>query len=354
MLAFPAALPDDAVFSRPSLTAEVAMSIHAVCPTCAAKINAPDKAAGKRVKCPKCGEPLVVPSATGPTPAWMDDERPATTPRRPRVPTLAEVDLEDLAANILSDGGEDDAASHEPSEEEQGVTFSCPSCEEAYRVSEELVGKKIRCRKCGESSRIAADAASLPASAVAKQPRATAPAASLSLKVPELKDLPKPGFPWLPVVLVAAGVAVLVGAAGLFIGIGFGLTSHPSPAPASPAATTQPSPQPPKENPKVRIFREKVAQFLDEARAGAKLLTLFPSVDQASAKADQIEDLYAHLPEVPPEIDPTGEVAKKLKEIDGLFFLGRGYAKLALEYASFNNTDGIKKSYGSCIRPRPI
>ena len=31
------------------------MPIHVVCPSCQAKINAPDKAAGKRLKCPKCG-----------------------------------------------------------------------------------------------------------------------------------------------------------------------------------------------------------------------------------------------------------------------------------------------------------
>jgi predicted RNA-binding Zn-ribbon protein involved in translation (DUF1610 family) len=54
------------VFGRPSLKAEVAMSVSIVCQNCQAKINAPDKVAGKRVKCPKCGEPLLVPSATNP------------------------------------------------------------------------------------------------------------------------------------------------------------------------------------------------------------------------------------------------------------------------------------------------
>ena len=73
------------------------MPISVVCPTCAAKINAPDKAAGKHVKCPKCGEPLLVPSAAGPTPDWMQEAPPATTPGRPRVPNPAKVHPEDLS-----------------------------------------------------------------------------------------------------------------------------------------------------------------------------------------------------------------------------------------------------------------
>jgi hypothetical protein len=32
----------------------IAMAIQLVCPICASKIAAPDKASGKRVKCPRC------------------------------------------------------------------------------------------------------------------------------------------------------------------------------------------------------------------------------------------------------------------------------------------------------------
>ena len=52
------------------------MPISVACPVCAARIKAPDLAAGRRVKCPKCGEPLAVPSATGPTPDWVPDSPP--------------------------------------------------------------------------------------------------------------------------------------------------------------------------------------------------------------------------------------------------------------------------------------
>jgi hypothetical protein len=39
------------------------MSIAVVCSNCSAKLNAPDGAAGKKVKCPKCQSPIVVPDA---------------------------------------------------------------------------------------------------------------------------------------------------------------------------------------------------------------------------------------------------------------------------------------------------
>ena len=39
------------------------MPIAVTCPECSAKMKAPDAAAGKKVKCPKCGEMLTVPAA---------------------------------------------------------------------------------------------------------------------------------------------------------------------------------------------------------------------------------------------------------------------------------------------------
>ena len=39
------------------------MSISVVCSGCNAKLNAPDGAAGKKVKCPKCQNPIAIPAA---------------------------------------------------------------------------------------------------------------------------------------------------------------------------------------------------------------------------------------------------------------------------------------------------
>ena len=65
------------------------MPISINCGKCSAKINAPDAAAGKRVKCPKCASPILVPAADDFE--IVDDE-----PRRPvmsaKKPVAAEVD----------------------------------------------------------------------------------------------------------------------------------------------------------------------------------------------------------------------------------------------------------------------
>lgn len=60
------------------------MPILVACPGCSARLNAPDAAAGKRVKCPKCQALIPVPAAT---PAFeeVEDEAPAKpSARRPR------------------------------------------------------------------------------------------------------------------------------------------------------------------------------------------------------------------------------------------------------------------------------
>lgn len=54
------------------------MPIPVVCPKCQTKLNAPDAAAGKKVKCPKCADVLAVPAAaTAPEPLDLPPEPPA-------------------------------------------------------------------------------------------------------------------------------------------------------------------------------------------------------------------------------------------------------------------------------------
>jgi predicted RNA-binding Zn-ribbon protein involved in translation (DUF1610 family) len=98
----------------------------------------------------------------------------------------------------------------------------------------------------------------------------------------------------------------------------------------------------------VRAFKAKVAQFIGEARAGAKLLTLAPSLDQAPAKSEQIADLYACLPEVPPEIDRTGEVAGKLKNINSSFVLAAFFGGASLGLERNHRLDDMKKCFEGC------
>jgi DNA-directed RNA polymerase subunit RPC12/RpoP len=75
------------------------MPISVVCEHCKAKLNAPDAAAGKPVKCPKCGERLVVPAAA-PAPEFevVDEPTPpkkAPAPQAPAVKTDVVVDDDD-------------------------------------------------------------------------------------------------------------------------------------------------------------------------------------------------------------------------------------------------------------------
>ncbi len=83
-----------------------------------------------------------------------------------------------------------------------------------------------------------------------------------------------------------------------------------------------------KESPKVQILKEKAAHYLAEARAGAKLLGLGVSVKQARDKSEQITDLYTHLPDVPTDLDLTGEIATRLKNINGSFAVAVEAVKL--------------------------
>jgi hypothetical protein len=112
---------------------------------------------------------------------------------------------------------------------------------------------------------------------------------------------------------------------------------------------SKPSAEPPNESRKVRVFKEKVAHFIDEARAGAKLLTLpLSSLDEARTKSKQITDLYTHLSDVPPEIDSTGEVAKKLNGINTLFGVGELAVKLRTDNAHHGYRDLFNKSHEEC------
>src|SRR5581483_1241549 len=57
------------------------MPVSVTCP-CGAKLTAPDAAAGKKVKCPKCGHPVAVPAAAGFEVVDEEEPAPATRPRR--------------------------------------------------------------------------------------------------------------------------------------------------------------------------------------------------------------------------------------------------------------------------------
>jgi hypothetical protein len=75
------------------------MPILVACPGCSTKLNAPDAAAGKRVKCPKpqCGMIVPVPAPVTEAPAFeVVEDEPAAPPPKPKTkPLIAAVEADD-------------------------------------------------------------------------------------------------------------------------------------------------------------------------------------------------------------------------------------------------------------------
>src|SRR5579862_7458626 len=92
------------------------MSISVACPTCGSRLKAPDNAAGKTVKCPKCAAPITVPVESMPTAEMASDPPPQPAPQ-------------------------------------QANTRACPFCGEA------VMAEAKKCKHCGETIDVALRAA---------------------------------------------------------------------------------------------------------------------------------------------------------------------------------------------------
>lgn len=75
------------------------MPITVRCPDCSAKLNAPDDAVGKTIRCPRCGSTTTVPvpADAPPPPAEILDD-PPPPPRKPARPTRPAADDDDFDA----------------------------------------------------------------------------------------------------------------------------------------------------------------------------------------------------------------------------------------------------------------
>ncbi len=138
------------------------MPIRFKCNHCQKALKVEDALAGKRVACPACKKPVVVP-----------------------VPTAAPADLEAFAAAALAEG--DNKA--KPKEEEKPkaagtIDFMCPFCDAELHLSVELAGKKEPCPECKRIIRVPNPKEDRPKdwSTVA-----SGPSAALANKPPELE-----------------------------------------------------------------------------------------------------------------------------------------------------------------------
>jgi len=100
------------------------MPIRVKC-KCGNKFGAPSKYAGKKVKCPECSNPLVVPKANGSAKKVPADESPAKS------------------------GSNGSSAKSKTNK----IAVKC-KCGEKFAAKPELVGKTVRCPSCQNSVKI--------------------------------------------------------------------------------------------------------------------------------------------------------------------------------------------------------
>lgn len=111
------------------------MVMTITCPSCAAKLNASEKMAGKKTKCPKCGSLLAMPLSTG-----------------PQLPPASKLAVQSKASKQESLSSEIDGESFVAAKPRASITpaieFTCSECGANYDVEGDLAGKVIRCRNC--------------------------------------------------------------------------------------------------------------------------------------------------------------------------------------------------------------
>ncbi len=127
--------------------------------SCGKQISAPDKLAGKRAKCPGCGEALSIPAAS-------KGNLPAKTSSGTAIPVKCECGKSFAAPAKLAGkavkcpacqkpikvpGG---AGQGPPAASEGGITAQCDSCGKSFRAPSKLAGKKVGCPGCKQPVQI--------------------------------------------------------------------------------------------------------------------------------------------------------------------------------------------------------
>lgn len=115
------------------------MTINVVCPKCQHKLRAPESAAGRKAKCPKCGTAIeITVPTTKPATVHAPDNNAKTvkTDRRTEAPPVTK---NEFLVSALDELAEDaaNAVVEEPLK-------SCPYC------SEEIKRSAVKCKHCGE------------------------------------------------------------------------------------------------------------------------------------------------------------------------------------------------------------
>ena len=132
------------------------MSIAVNCAQCGHEMRAKEKYAGKRVKCPECGQPVQVPDAP----------EVAGTAAAVKAPAA-----EDAAPPPAGDG-EPGPVDIQAGSGSASVALKCPKCFYEKRIKSELAGKQVKCPKCRQTMTVhrVADGMPMPASPMDQKP----------------------------------------------------------------------------------------------------------------------------------------------------------------------------------------
>jgi hypothetical protein len=185
----------------------------------------------------------------------------------------------------------DEEAAAKPTSLVAPATKSCPYC------GERVLAVAIRCKHCG--SYLA------PEQPVVRQP------------VEPVEDLaPRAALPpraWVGIAVVAGVIVIAAVVWQVFF------NSPAPPAPAVPVATPvqplptpmQPAPPPekPKPSPEEKAYAVKLAAFLDEWDATAKLLKTAPKADVCAKQCERLKTRYAAIPPPPKSAAWAAEAA---------------------------------------------
>jgi hypothetical protein len=124
------------------------MSIKFLCPSCKKVVSVKDEYAGKKGKCPHCGNVLTVPAPTRPpTSAKPQAAKPPTPPPRPirtPKPPSGPVDIDAEAAAALRDEPKPESAAVASTT----IDFNCPMCDAELHLPLDLAGKRSPCPEC--------------------------------------------------------------------------------------------------------------------------------------------------------------------------------------------------------------
>jgi hypothetical protein len=200
------------------------------------------------------------------------------------------------------------------------IAATCPNCTLQVNAPDAAAGKRARCPRCQQPFIV-------PSVGVTAAPPPPAPrVATLPTPPPALPGRPLPR--WLWPALFAGSHLVLLPVMFLV-----GRASVPSPAP-SPAVVTQASQQPAAsvdvphpvqpeskpekvpekaiENPKVRLFKDRVASAVEEGRALANLIDTIPSTSAYKVQLGKFTDAITRIPD-PPDMARALFVSESLK-----------------------------------------